>query len=56
VDLVLSGVLCGIEGQFWGVLLRRWIYVHYSGFPNVVQLFVHPKGLGHAVEVLVAVF
>jgi hypothetical protein len=56
VDLVLSCVFGGIERQFWGVLLRRWIDIHDSGFPNVVQLFVHPKGLGHAVEVLVAVF
>jgi hypothetical protein len=40
VDLVLSGVFGGIERQFWGVLLRRWIDVHDSGFPNVVQLFV----------------
>jgi hypothetical protein len=56
VDLVLSGVFGGIERQFWGVLLRRWIDVHHSGFPNVVQFFVHPKGLRHAVEVLVAVF
>jgi hypothetical protein len=56
VDLVLSGIIGGNERQFWGVLLRRWIDVHDSGFSNVVQLFVHPKGLGHTVEVLVAVF
>jgi hypothetical protein len=56
VDLVLSGVFGGIKRQFWGVLLCWWIDVHDSGFPNVVQLFVHPKGLGHAIEVLVAIF
>jgi hypothetical protein len=56
VDLVLSGVFCGIERQLWGVLLRRWIDVHDGGLPNVVQFFMHTKGLGHAVELLVAVF
>jgi hypothetical protein len=53
---MFSGVFRGIERQLWGVLLRRWVDVHDCGFPNVVQFFVHPKGSGHVVEVLVAVF
>jgi hypothetical protein len=37
-------------------LLRWWIDVHVGALPNMVELFVYPECLGHAVEVLVAVF
>jgi hypothetical protein len=56
VDLVLSSVFAGVERKFWGILLRRWINVHVGGLPNMMELLVHSKCLGHAVEVFVTIF
>jgi hypothetical protein len=56
VDLVLSSVFAGIEQEFWGVLLHRRIDIHVGGLPDVMELLVHFESLGHAVEVLIAVF
>jgi hypothetical protein len=56
VNRMLLSVFAGIERKFWGILLRRWVDVHVGGLPNVMELLMYSESLGHAVEVLVAVF
>jgi hypothetical protein len=56
VDLVLPRVFAGVEGQFWRILMCRWVYIHVGALPDVMKLFVNPEFLGQGVEILVAIF
>jgi hypothetical protein len=53
---MLTCVLASIERQLWGVLLRRWSYVHVCVLSDVMKFFMNPECLGQGVEILVAIF
>jgi hypothetical protein len=45
VNLVLTCVVASVERQLWGILLRRWSYVHVGAFSDVMKLNVWERVL-----------